>query len=149
MYLANDIVQSSLKEGPELGKAFIPTLKKAFEHMGKLAGHKTKQAILRILGIWRERGIFEDPLIDDFQKTYLTPPGTDAAGNASGGQKAAGPSSSTSSTEPAKKTAKGSETDGIVQDGRVVSKSHLTFRNHSQTQLVNLSPFVKLHADFN
>jgi len=55
-----------------LGKAFAPTLKKAFEHMAKLPGQKTKQSLLRILKIWKERGIYEAPLMDDFQKTYLT-----------------------------------------------------------------------------
>lgn len=71
IYLANDVVQNGRRKGPELAKAFAPTLKKAFEHMAKIPGEKTKKSLLRILAIWKERGIYDLTLIDDFEKTYL------------------------------------------------------------------------------
>jgi len=124
IYLANDVVQNSRRKGPELGKAFAPTLKKALEHMGKIGSDSTKQNLLRILGIWKERGIYEAPLMDDFQKTYLnswgkahsdqddveyeyiagitTPPtGTVTTENAIGtGGQEPGPSAASSSSKP-------------------------------------------------
>ena len=39
--------------------------------MARIAGDKTKKSLLRILGIWNERGIYEPTLIKDFEKTYL------------------------------------------------------------------------------
>jgi len=71
IYLANDVVQNSRRKDTELGKAFAPTLKKAIEHMAQIPGDKTKKSLLRILAIWKERGIYEAPLMEDFQKTYL------------------------------------------------------------------------------
>jgi regulator of Ty1 transposition protein 103 len=70
VYLANDVIQNSRKKGPEFGKTFAPIFKKVLEHMAKISGEKTKRSILRILGIWQERSIYDGKLIKEFTSLY-------------------------------------------------------------------------------
>jgi regulator of Ty1 transposition protein 103 len=69
MYLANDVIQNSKKKGPEFGKEFEGTMRKAFEHMGSWnPDAKTRQGLNRILQVWEERGVYEPKYIHDWKR---------------------------------------------------------------------------------
>lgn len=75
MYLANDVIQTSKKKGPEFGKAFESSLGKAFRHISEACNdEKTKNSLERILNIWGERGVYETNSIQDFRKYLHTKP---------------------------------------------------------------------------
>lgn len=69
MYLANDVIQTSKKKGPEFGKAFELSLGKAFRHISEACNDdKTLNSLERILNIWGERGVYEPNSIQEFRK---------------------------------------------------------------------------------
>lgn len=73
MYLANDVIQTSKKKGPEFGKAFELSLGKAFRHIADACNdEKTINSLERILNIWGERGVYEANSIQDFRKFLHT-----------------------------------------------------------------------------
>lgn len=69
MYLANDVIQNSRKKGPEFGKEFEESLRKAFEHMSRNGcDEKTKGALGRLLTIWQDRAVYDAEQISAFKK---------------------------------------------------------------------------------
>jgi len=68
MYLANDILQNSRKKGPEYSKEFGNVLPNAFTHCCVDQDDATKETLKRILGIWLERGVYDNVQITRFMK---------------------------------------------------------------------------------
>lgn len=67
MYLANDVIQNSKKKGPEFGKEFENVLLKAFKVIAASGPEeKTIHNLNRILNIWGERGVYDEPKIKEF-----------------------------------------------------------------------------------
>merc|ERR1712048_445559 len=84
LYLANDVVQNSRKKAPEFSKEFGHCLKKVLEHLTALnLDEKTVKSISRLVGIWKERNIFDPKVQEELGKIWSkksnepgTPPGT-------------------------------------------------------------------------
>ena len=84
LYLANDVVQNSRKKVPEFPKEFGHCLKKVLEHLTALnLDEKTIKSISRLVGIWKERNIFDAKIQDELARIWSkksnepgTPPGT-------------------------------------------------------------------------
>jgi len=84
LYLANDVVQNSRKKAPEFSKEFGHCLKKVLEHLTALnLDERTVKSISRLVGIWKERNIFDPKVQEDLGKIWSkksnepgTPPGT-------------------------------------------------------------------------
>jgi len=71
MYLANDVVQNSKKKGPEYGKEFGSVMKKVFEHLAQLEfDDKTIMSLVRLIGIWQERQIFDKKILHEISKIW-------------------------------------------------------------------------------
>lgn len=68
LYLANDVIQTSRKKGPEFIKAFGGVLITAFSHVAKHADEKTLGSINRMLNIWKERRIYDSSYVDNIKK---------------------------------------------------------------------------------
>lgn len=69
MYLANDVIQNSIKKGPEFGKEFGLYLKKTFKHLGDLTdNHKMRGSLDRLLKVWQERVVYSKSEINDFRE---------------------------------------------------------------------------------
>uniref|UniRef100_A0A182PGF4 CID domain-containing protein n=1 Tax=Anopheles epiroticus TaxID=199890 RepID=A0A182PGF4_9DIPT len=67
MYLANDVIQNSKKKGPEFGREFENVLVKAFKNVAQSSPEpKTINSLNRILGIWCDRGVYEEPKIKEY-----------------------------------------------------------------------------------
>ncbi|XP_052872959.1 regulation of nuclear pre-mRNA domain-containing protein 1B [Anopheles cruzii] len=67
MYLANDVIQNSKKKGPEYGREFEHVLLKAFRYIAQSTPEsKTIHSLNRILNIWGERGVYEEPKIKEY-----------------------------------------------------------------------------------
>lgn len=67
MYLANDVIQNSKKKGPEFGKEYENVLLKAFKLIaGSGPEEKTIHSLNRILNIWGERGVYDEPKIKEY-----------------------------------------------------------------------------------
>uniref|UniRef100_A0A2M4BSH3 Putative regulator of nuclear mrna n=1 Tax=Anopheles marajoara TaxID=58244 RepID=A0A2M4BSH3_9DIPT len=67
MYLANDVIQNSKKKGPEFGREFEHVLLKAFRYIAQSSPEpKTINSLNRILNIWGERGVYEEPKIKEY-----------------------------------------------------------------------------------
>lgn len=64
MYLANDVIQNSKKKGPEFSTDFGGALVNAFGHIARHTDGKTLQAARRVIDVWRDRGIYDQALID-------------------------------------------------------------------------------------
>lgn len=74
MYLANDVIQNSRKKGPEYGKEFGLHLKKAFENIASSGcDEKTKGSLGRLLNIWKDRQMYDESLITEFQEALNLP----------------------------------------------------------------------------
>ncbi|CAD5123352.1 DgyrCDS11710 [Dimorphilus gyrociliatus] len=79
LYLANDIVQNSKKKAPELNKDFRDVMQTAYKHtMRSKPDDKTKNAMNRLLDIWKERGVFEERFIIQL-KRVMNPDKSDSA----------------------------------------------------------------------
>ena len=71
LYLANDVVQNSRKKAPEFSKEFGHVLKKVLEHLTALnLDPKTVKSISRLVGIWKERNIFDPKVQGDLSKIW-------------------------------------------------------------------------------
>jgi len=71
MYLANDVVQNSKKRGPEYAKEFGIVMRKVFEHLaGMDFDDKTIMSLVRLIGIWQERQIFEKKILQEISKIW-------------------------------------------------------------------------------
>lgn len=129
MYLANDVIQTSKKKGPEFGKAFESSLGKAFRHIAEACNdEKTINSLERILNIWGERGVYEANSIQDFRKYLHTKPAEAVVPEEKKKRKSESntppskkPKTSSSSTPPVKERIK-SET--IEVNGKV--ETHVT-----------------------
>ncbi|KAF5301748.1 hypothetical protein FQR65_LT08730 [Abscondita terminalis] len=72
MYLANDVIQNSRKKGPEYGREFGVVLGKAFEHLSTIGyDEKMKASLTRLVGIWDERGMYDELQITEFKQALL------------------------------------------------------------------------------
>lgn len=68
MYLANDVIQNSKKKGPEYGNEFGQILTKAFQHLSSIQNNeRIKSSLSRLLTIWKERDVYDDWQITEFQ----------------------------------------------------------------------------------
>ena len=71
LYLANDVVQNSRKKAPEFSKEFGHVLKKVLEHLTALnLDSKTVKSIARLVGIWKERNIFDSKVQEELSKIW-------------------------------------------------------------------------------
>jgi len=71
MYLANDVVQNSKKKGPEYAREFGTVMRKVFEHLAGLEfDDKTIMSLVRLIGIWQERQIFDKKILDEIHKIW-------------------------------------------------------------------------------
>jgi len=71
MYLANDVVQNSKKRGPEYAKEFGMVMRKVFEHLAVMDfDDKTIMSLVRLIGIWQERQIFDKKILHEISKIW-------------------------------------------------------------------------------
>lgn len=71
MYLANDVVQNSKKKGPEFAKEFGLVMRKVFDHLAQIElEEKTIMSLVRLIGIWQERQIFDKKTLHDIHKIW-------------------------------------------------------------------------------
>jgi len=71
MYVANDVVQNSKKRGPEYAREFGTVMRKVFEHLAGLDfDDKTIMSLVRLIGIWQERQIFDKKILDEISKIW-------------------------------------------------------------------------------
>uniref|UniRef100_A0A0B6Y8G2 CID domain-containing protein n=1 Tax=Arion vulgaris TaxID=1028688 RepID=A0A0B6Y8G2_9EUPU len=63
VYLANDVIQNSKKKGPEFSKDFSNILADAFIQASKEADDKMKASLIRVINIWKERGVYDKAFI--------------------------------------------------------------------------------------
>ncbi|XP_066997531.1 regulation of nuclear pre-mRNA domain-containing protein 1A isoform X2 [Anabrus simplex] len=77
MYLANDVIQTSRKKGPEYCHEFDKVLEEAFESLTlEEYDDKTRKNIQRILQIWEEREVYNVERINAFQRALAKDPAT-------------------------------------------------------------------------
>jgi regulator of Ty1 transposition protein 103 len=77
LYLANDVVQNSKRRGPEYTNEFGEVMPHAMKSLTSVdMDAKTKQAISRLLNIWKERAIFDDKLTHSLLATWTNPSST-------------------------------------------------------------------------
>lgn len=69
LYLANDVIQTSKKKGPEFSQEFEGVLPYAFHHVLKDADEKTRGSCIRLLNIWQERGVYDSGFIQAIKQT--------------------------------------------------------------------------------
>eukprot|EP00090_Calanus_glacialis_P036992 TRINITY_DN6332_c0_g1_i2.p1 TRINITY_DN6332_c0_g1~~TRINITY_DN6332_c0_g1_i2.p1 ORF type:complete len:376 (+),score=117.16 TRINITY_DN6332_c0_g1_i2:52-1128(+) len=71
MYLANDVVQNSKKRGPEYAQEFGMVMRKVFEHLAVMDfNDKTIMSLVRLIGIWQERQIFDKKILHEISKIW-------------------------------------------------------------------------------
>ena len=71
MYLANDVVQNSKKKGPEFAKEFGLVMRKVFDHLAQIdLEEKTIMSLVRLIGIWQERQIFDKKTLHDIHRIW-------------------------------------------------------------------------------
>ncbi|CAL1538487.1 unnamed protein product [Lymnaea stagnalis] len=63
VYLANDVIQNSKKKGPEFSKDFAHILPDAFTQAAKEADDKMKASLVRVINIWKDRGVYDKSFI--------------------------------------------------------------------------------------
>ncbi|XP_059163507.1 regulation of nuclear pre-mRNA domain-containing protein 1B-like isoform X2 [Physella acuta] len=63
VYLANDVIQNSKRKGPEFTKDFAHILPDAFTQAAKEADDKMKASLVRVINIWKERGVYDKSFI--------------------------------------------------------------------------------------
>jgi len=69
LYLANDVIQTSKKKGPEFSQEFEGVLPYAFHHVLKEADEKMRHSCERILDVWKDRGIYDLGFINAIKLT--------------------------------------------------------------------------------
>eukprot|EP00898_Chlorokybus_atmophyticus_P007570 jgi/Chlat1/7814/Chrsp66S09170 len=67
VYLANDIVQTSRKHGPEFISPFWSILPRALKHLLRHGDQKIEQTLQRMLKIWEERRVFGSSAINNLR----------------------------------------------------------------------------------
>jgi len=71
MYLANDVVQNSKKRGVEYAQEFGMVMRKVFEHLAVMDfPDKTIMSLVRLIGIWQERQIFDKKILHEISKIW-------------------------------------------------------------------------------
>jgi len=71
MHFANDVVQNSKKRGNEYAREFGMVMKKVYEHLATLQlEDKTIVSLVRLLGIWQDRQIFEKKMLDEIHRVW-------------------------------------------------------------------------------
>uniref|UniRef100_A0A182SVA4 CID domain-containing protein n=1 Tax=Anopheles maculatus TaxID=74869 RepID=A0A182SVA4_9DIPT len=135
MYLANDVIQNSKKKGPEFGREFEHVLVKAFKNVASSSPEpKTINSLNRILGIWGDRVVYEEPKIKEFS-TALNGTETIPRVEVNGGEKKRKGESNASESEPVKKTRtapsaekKAAKSEVVEVNGKV--ETHITLSPH-------------------
>ncbi|XP_052896518.1 regulation of nuclear pre-mRNA domain-containing protein 1B [Anopheles moucheti] len=134
MYLANDVIQNSKKKGPEFGREFEHVLLKAFKNVAQSSPEpKTINSLNRILGIWGDRAVYEEPKIKEYS-TVLN--GTDAIPKVevNGSEKKRKGDSSSNESDSSKKprtavvTEKKVKSEVVEVNGKV--ETHITLSPH-------------------
>uniref|UniRef100_A0A182TGD9 CID domain-containing protein n=1 Tax=Anopheles melas TaxID=34690 RepID=A0A182TGD9_9DIPT len=136
MYLANDVIQNSKKKGPEFGREFEHVLVKAFKNVAQSSPEpKTINSLNRILGIWCDRGVYEEPKIKEYSTALNgteTIPRVEVNGS---DKKRKGDSSSAAESEGAKKSRsatasaeKKAKSEVVEVNGKV--ETHITLSPH-------------------
>ncbi|KAK2188994.1 hypothetical protein NP493_118g03021 [Ridgeia piscesae] len=70
-YLANDVIQNSRKKGPEFNRDFRTVLPKAYRIAANEVDIKTRGSMGRMLGIWKERNIFDAEFVNKLKKCFV------------------------------------------------------------------------------
>ena len=63
LYLANDIIQSCKKKGPEFKVEFAKVLPRAFQLVSREKDESLCKSVERIISVWEERKVFESDVI--------------------------------------------------------------------------------------
>uniref|UniRef100_A0A182YPZ3 CID domain-containing protein n=1 Tax=Anopheles stephensi TaxID=30069 RepID=A0A182YPZ3_ANOST len=136
MYLANDVIQNSKKKGPEFGREFEHVLVKAFKNVAQSSPEpKTINSLNRILGIWCDRAVYEEPKIKEFS-TALNGTETIPRVEVNGGsEKKRKVETNASEGEPAKKPRTTASTEKKAAKSEVVEvngkvETHITLSPH-------------------
>uniref|UniRef100_A0A182N7Y2 CID domain-containing protein n=1 Tax=Anopheles dirus TaxID=7168 RepID=A0A182N7Y2_9DIPT len=135
MYLANDVIQNSKKKGPEFGREYEHVLLKAFKNVAQSSPEpKTINSLNRILGIWGERSVYEEPKIKEFS-TALNGTETVPKVEVNGSEKKRKGDGANSENEPSKKsrtaaavTEKKAKSEVVEVNGKV--ETHITLSPH-------------------
>jgi len=87
MYFANDVVQNSKKRGGEYAREFGTVMRRVFEHLATLQlEDKTIVSLVRLLGIWQERQIFDKKMLDEIHRVWRHKHKQGPGGEAGGGE---------------------------------------------------------------
>lgn len=136
MYLANDVIQNSKKKGPEFGREFEHVLVKAFKNVAQSSPEpKTINSLNRILGIWGDRAVYEEPKIKEFS-TALNGTETIPKVEVNGSEKKRKGENNASESEPTKKARaatattekKAAKSEVVEVNGKV--ETHITLSPH-------------------
>lgn len=134
MYLANDVIQNSKKKGPEFGREYEHVLVKAFKNVAQSSPEpKTINSLNRILGIWGDRGVYEEPKIKEFS-TALNGTETIPKVETNGSEKKRKGDSTTNEVDQLKKprsaagTEKKAKSEVVEVNGKV--ETHITLSPH-------------------
>ncbi len=63
LYLANDVIQSCKKKGPEFKSEFSKVLPRAFQLVSKEKDDSLSKSVERIVSVWEDRKVFESDTI--------------------------------------------------------------------------------------
>uniref|UniRef100_A0A182WAJ8 CID domain-containing protein n=1 Tax=Anopheles minimus TaxID=112268 RepID=A0A182WAJ8_9DIPT len=134
MYLANDVIQNSKKKGPEFGREYEHVLVKAFKNVAQSSPEpKTINSLNRILGIWGDRGVYEEPKIKEYS-TALNGTETIPKVEVNGSEKKRKGDSNANESDPPKKsrtavgTEKKAKSEVVEVNGKV--ETHITLSPH-------------------
>lgn len=58
LYVANEVIQNARKKCPHYQQTFYKVLESAFKYVGRANTKETEKTLNRLVGIWRERGIY-------------------------------------------------------------------------------------------
>ncbi|XP_053663143.1 regulation of nuclear pre-mRNA domain-containing protein 1B [Anopheles marshallii] len=134
MYLANDVIQNSKKKGPEFGREFEHVLLKAFKNVAQSSPEpKTINSLNRILGIWGDRAVYEEPKIKEYS-TVLNGTDTIPKVEVNGSEKKRKGDSNSNESDSSKKprtavvTEKKVKSEVVEVNGKV--ETHITLSPH-------------------
>lgn len=118
IYLANDVVQMSTKNGPEYRRQFGNVLERAFAHIGETCkwDEKMFHNVARVLNVWEDRGVYDAKIIQKIRNELNR--------NGNGGL---GPKGSAASLASSKRKTVGSTARALVENGKVAKKSKASY----------------------
>lgn len=74
LYLANDVIQTSKKKGPEYKSEFTRILPRALQLVSREKDNSLLKSVERIVNVWEERKVFEADVIIRFKSILGTNP---------------------------------------------------------------------------